>query len=210
MRYYVGNIFYGDDVWHYGVKGQKRGVRRYQNPDGSLKPEGYAHYGRNPHPRKRTFAGALSKLKKKIKTNRDNKVEDASKLSRRRLSRVSDEEVRRRINRLKLENEYLDAKKRHKELTAKKKKQMSEGKKHVLSILGNFANTVVKAHIDANAKLDMQAAKFRDDKEKRQEQREAAREERERQRQDEQAQHENELQEMRERGRAARRQNRRT
>lgn len=30
---------------HYGTKGQKHGVRRYQNPDGSLTPLGRAHYG---------------------------------------------------------------------------------------------------------------------------------------------------------------------
>lgn len=30
---------------HHGVKGQKHGNRRYQNPDGSLTPEGREHYG---------------------------------------------------------------------------------------------------------------------------------------------------------------------
>jgi len=32
---------------HHGIKGQKWGVRRYQNPDGSLTPEGMARYGIN-------------------------------------------------------------------------------------------------------------------------------------------------------------------
>lgn len=32
---------------HYGVTGQKWGVRRWQNPDGSLTPEGRKHYGLN-------------------------------------------------------------------------------------------------------------------------------------------------------------------
>lgn len=31
---------------HYGIPGQKWGIRRYQNEDGSLTPEGYEHYGR--------------------------------------------------------------------------------------------------------------------------------------------------------------------
>lgn len=30
---------------HHGVQGQKWGVRRWQNPDGSLTPEGKEHYG---------------------------------------------------------------------------------------------------------------------------------------------------------------------
>lgn len=32
---------------HHGVQGQKWGVRRWQNPDGSLTPEGRKHYGLN-------------------------------------------------------------------------------------------------------------------------------------------------------------------
>lgn len=32
-------------LMHYGVTGQKWGVRRYQNADGSLTPEGKEHYG---------------------------------------------------------------------------------------------------------------------------------------------------------------------
>lgn len=33
---------------HHGVKGQKWHHRRWQNPDGSLTPEGYIHYGIKP------------------------------------------------------------------------------------------------------------------------------------------------------------------
>ena len=34
-----------DYLCHYGIKGQKKGIRRYQNLDGSLTPLGYEHYG---------------------------------------------------------------------------------------------------------------------------------------------------------------------
>ena len=34
-----------DFLMHYGVKGMKRGIRQWQNEDGSLTPEGYIHYG---------------------------------------------------------------------------------------------------------------------------------------------------------------------
>ena len=36
---------YGDSLEHHGIKGQKQGVRRYQNPDGTLTIEGKRHYG---------------------------------------------------------------------------------------------------------------------------------------------------------------------
>lgn len=34
---------------HHGIKGQKWGIRRYQNPDGSLTPEGKIRYGSGPN-----------------------------------------------------------------------------------------------------------------------------------------------------------------
>ena len=34
-----------NELYHFGIKGQKWGVRRYQNEDGSLTPAGKKHYG---------------------------------------------------------------------------------------------------------------------------------------------------------------------
>lgn len=43
--YYIGGIQYSvNDVHHHGIKGQKWGIRRYQNPDGTLTNEGRARY----------------------------------------------------------------------------------------------------------------------------------------------------------------------
>ncbi len=36
---------YGDELYHHGIKGQKWGIRRYQNPDGTLTEEGRKHLG---------------------------------------------------------------------------------------------------------------------------------------------------------------------
>ena len=43
--YYIGNFPVTDELYHHGIKGQKWGIRRYQNPDGSLTPAGIARYG---------------------------------------------------------------------------------------------------------------------------------------------------------------------
>lgn len=49
------------ELYHWGIKGQKWGVRRYQNEDGSLTPEGRAHYQRiaNVKPSTSTLGGAV-------------------------------------------------------------------------------------------------------------------------------------------------------
>lgn len=37
-------IIYNGELYHWGIKGQKWGVRRYQNKDGSLTPAGRKRY----------------------------------------------------------------------------------------------------------------------------------------------------------------------
>lgn len=40
-------VRYSSELYHHGILGQKWGIRRFQNPDGSLTPEGRKRYGRN-------------------------------------------------------------------------------------------------------------------------------------------------------------------
>ena len=44
--YYIGSICAtpSDELMHHGIKGQKWGIRRYQNPDGTLTAQGKARY----------------------------------------------------------------------------------------------------------------------------------------------------------------------
>lgn len=45
-EYYAGLSYTRDYIKHHGIEGQKWGVRRFQNPDGSLTEDGKVRYGR--------------------------------------------------------------------------------------------------------------------------------------------------------------------
>lgn len=72
-----------DELYHYGIKGQKWGVRRYQNKDGSL-----------------TAAG------KKRKSSPDAKEKETRKADVKNRRTMSDADLKKRIERMKLEKEY--------------------------------------------------------------------------------------------------------
>ena len=43
--YYVAGVPYSSELYHHGIKGQRWGIRRFQNPDGSLTNAGRMRYG---------------------------------------------------------------------------------------------------------------------------------------------------------------------
>ncbi len=45
--YYVAGIPYSNELYHWGIKGQKWGIRRYQNEDGTLTEAGKKRYNTN-------------------------------------------------------------------------------------------------------------------------------------------------------------------
>lgn len=50
MNYYIGTEPFSSELYHYGVKGMRWGVRRYQNDDGTLTKAGRKRYGYNLDP----------------------------------------------------------------------------------------------------------------------------------------------------------------
>lgn len=42
--YYVAGVPYSSELYHHGIKGQRWGIRRFENTDGTLTPEGKERY----------------------------------------------------------------------------------------------------------------------------------------------------------------------
>lgn len=87
-----------NELEHHGIKGQKWGIRRYQNKDGSYTDAGRKRYKNGPR-----HTGKDDPIKK-AREDRKRAYEN------RRL--LSDEELRARINRLSLEKQFRDLSRR--------------------------------------------------------------------------------------------------
>ena len=77
-------IYYSNELYHHGILGQRWGVRRFQNEDGTLTNEG----------RKR-------QLRKEQKLSDNQRIEDVKYRAT-----LSDADIKQRIERLKLEKEF--------------------------------------------------------------------------------------------------------
>ena len=96
-----------DYLIHYGVKGQKWGVRRYQNEDMSLTMQGREHYGIGKGGTKGLFRVGknLKKTMKQVSGNVVDRTKD--RVSEIRGPRhMSDAELNERIKRMRQESEY--------------------------------------------------------------------------------------------------------
>ena len=95
------------ELRHHGIKGQKWGVRRFQNADGSLTASGRKRYGTDDLKDtldKVNKADSLIKTAKKYQSEKDHK--DYNNKIKSDLSKMSDKELQQVVNRLNLEERY--------------------------------------------------------------------------------------------------------
>lgn len=101
---------YEEMLEHHGIKGQKWGVRRYQNPDGS-----------------RTALG------KKRESSRNDKEKKARKADAKNRRTMSDVDLKKRIERMKLEKEYKNL----------VDEDIAPGKKYIFEILSAIGKKTI-------------------------------------------------------------------
>lgn len=120
---------------HHGIRGQRWGVRRYQNEDGSLTSVGKKRYSISDKDlgKTKSIAESASKITGEAgKINRS--ISDMRRDSKKfeDLSKISDQQLKERVTRLNLERQYSD-------LTSSK---IGKGQNYVGNILDIAGSTL--------------------------------------------------------------------
>ena len=118
-------VVYSDELCHYGIRGMRWGIRRYQNADGSLTTAGRNRYSTGKHHSIFTRKKTTSKVKTRL---------SEEKPKQKSVSEMSDAELNAFLNRKRLEQQYYQLM-----ATPQKKSAVTKGKEMVGKALENAA-----------------------------------------------------------------------
>lgn len=113
-----------DTLMHHGIRGMKWGIRRYQNKDGSLTAAGRRRQRNNP------FFIRKSKAKKENANKQNNQNKKVKKVKK-TTKEMTNEELKEKTNRMRLENDYIRTSQDYAKLH---QKQASLGKRFIQSL----------------------------------------------------------------------------
>ena len=157
----TGSFIRDDEFYHWGIKGMKWGVRRYQNPDGSLTAAG-----------KKRYTNPDGSLNEKGKKKFGNSVKSDAETPKRKTAKdMTDEELDKAIARARKEDEYNRLRpepkeeikdSNYKKLMAKVVNEMivpaviQSGKNALQKALDKQANDLLKDKVNPNSKEALQ------------------------------------------------------
>ena len=160
-----GSFVNEDELYHWGIKGMKWGVRRYQNSDGSLTAAGRKRYTDKDG---NLNAAGKKKFGNSVKTKTESEAETPKRKS---VKDMTDDELNKAVIRARQEDEYNrlrpEPKPEVKNATAKAfaKRLVNEvavpalinsGKNALQKALDKQANELLKDKVDPNSKEALQ------------------------------------------------------
>lgn len=123
---------YTEELYHHGIPGQKWGIRRYQNKDGSLTAAGRKRAAKLEEKYQKLTGKNMPKRynTKNSKVTNQNKEDQKKKVIS--LENTSSEELKSLTTRMKIENDFINTAQESARIRASlKQKQVSKGKKFV-------------------------------------------------------------------------------
>lgn len=118
---------YNNELYHYGVRGMRWGIRRFQRKDGSLTPAGEKRRAR------------LEAEIKQLNSKHGSGNGDDSR--RKTVNEMTDEELRERTNRMQLESNYYNA---ARNLASANPRKVSKGEKFMNGLMNDVVAPAAK------------------------------------------------------------------